>query len=195
MEIQCQSYAEAGGRVVALVLGHDRNRYLAALGCTHSELSEALPYGGCSVFLRHNPAPEFGPFSSLKQACRWIERATNYPAAFFLPIDTPLPSAAVLFELAAALQGGINVVEPRFADRGGHPVLLSRGFLLGLLAVDVRSLDARLDVQIRKQRETGGVVSLPVNDRRVTLNLNDPEAWERYFAELDASPLPTSSTG
>lgn len=195
MEIQCQSFADAGGRVVALVLGHDRERYLEALSFAHRESSEALPCGGCSLFLLHNPSPEFGPFSSLKQACGWIERATNYPAAFFLPIDTPLPSATVLRELAAALQSGIKVVEPRFKDRGGHPVLLSHGFLLDLLAVDVRSVDARLDVQIRQQREIGNVVSLPVDDRRVTLNLNDPEAWERYFAELDASPLTTSSTG
>ncbi len=93
------------------------------------------------------------------------------------------------------MASGITVVEPRFEDRGGHPVLLSRAFLSELSAVSERSAEARLDSQIRRQRDIGRVVSIPVDDRRVTLNLNDPEAWTRYFAELDASLSTPSSTG
>ena len=179
--------------MVALVLGYDRDRYLEALGCTQGELSNVLLYGGCSLCLLHNSSPEFGPFSSLKQACYWIESAADYPAAFFLPIDTPLPSATVLYELAAAMKSGINVVQPRFGNRGGHPVLLSRDFLSEISVVSAQSADARLDVQIRKRRNSGLAVGVAVTDSRVVLNLNDPQAWERYFAELDASPLTTSS--
>ena len=181
--------------MVALVLGHDRERYLEVLGCMPDGWSEGLPYGRCSLHLLHNASPEFGPFSSLQQACGWIKSATDYPAAFFLPIDTPLCSTSVLLELAAAMASGITVVEPRFEDRGGHPVLLSRAFLSELSAVSERSAEARLDSQIRRQRDIGRVVSIPVDDRRVTLNLNDPEAWTRYFAELDASLSTPSSTG
>jgi len=195
LEIQCQSYAKVGGRVVALVLGYDRDLYLDALGCTHDRLADALPYGGCSLYVLHNLSPEFGPFSSLQQACHWIKSATDYQAAFFLPIDTPLPSATVLRELAAAMKSGINVVLPRFGNRGGHPVLLSRAFLAEISVINALSADARLDVEIRKEQNSGSVVSIAVTDSRVVLNLNDSEAWERYFAELDASLLTTSSAG
>lgn len=196
LEIQCQFYAEAGGRVVVLVLGYDIDRYLEALGCTLTGRSGATKCGGCSLQLLENPSPELGPLSSLAQAGSWIESATDFPAAFYLPIDTPVPSATVLHALAQAMGDGICAVQPQFDNRGGHPVLLSRGYLRELTTLDTSSPDSRLDWQIRRQQAIGAALRVPVTDSRVLLNLNDSDSWERYFRsetrfEMAASPTTT----
>ena len=192
LEIQCRFYAEAGGGTVVLVLGYDSDRYLDALGCTVTGQSDTLYCGGCSLQLLQNPLPEFGPFSSLAQAGLWIERATDYQAAFFLPIDTPVPSAVVLQNLARAQRSGIHVVQPRYENRGGHPVLLSRDFLRELTTLDHTLPESRLDRQIRRQHESGAVIGVAVTDVCVVLNLNDPAAWEQYFKSERRFDLATS---
>jgi molybdenum cofactor cytidylyltransferase len=155
------------GRRVVVVLGEDRERYIAS-----------IPTLAQRVVLAVNPDPERGPFSSLQIGLACVTRATN---AFVLPIDVPAASAPVWSELERALEGGLAAL-PTWGDeaRGGHPVLLSSRFIATLLT---RPATGRLDHELAAAAvdpgldRGGSVVRVPVGDPRVRLNLNAPEDW------------------
>lgn len=86
--------------------------------------------------------------------------------------------------LADQLEVGTSVVQPRMNSYNGHPLLLSRHFLLELLSLDPTSADSRLDIQVRYSRGRGEVRSLQVDDPCIHLNLNTPDAWQSYIGTL-----------
>ena len=184
LEIQCESFHAAGGKIILLVLGYDAEEYRKAFNIPAIEYREFVDICGCQVHVLENPLPEFGPFSSLHTACEWIAKRPMHQEAWYLPIDTPVPSAEVLAMLLEKLQPGICAVEPRLGTAGGHPVLLSREFMEHILTLDVSDPASRLDHQLQLARERREVASVPVDDLRVAMNLNDAEAW-RYFEKYE----------
>jgi CTP:molybdopterin cytidylyltransferase MocA len=164
------------GRRVIVVLGDDRDGYLAA-----------MPSLAQRVVIAVNPAPERGPFSSLQVGLACVTPETP---AFVLPIDVPVASATVWLQLERALTLSWAAAVPTNGDdeRGGHPVLLSSRFLATLLG---RPATGRLDHELaslqggegrdpgRSQAEGHGVVRVRVGDPRVRLNLNAPEDWAK----------------
>jgi CTP:molybdopterin cytidylyltransferase MocA len=129
-----------------------------------------------SVFV--NRLPQRGPFSSLQCAITALKKE-DCPGAFVLPVDVPGPGQEVFAGMARAFKNSREVLIPRFRSRGGHPVLLSRSFVLRLAEVSPNSLDARLDFQIRALPRDK-VAYLSVTDERVCLNMNGPEDFRRY---------------
>ena len=184
LEVQCESFHAAGGKTVVLVLGYDGIEYRKALGISADEYPRAISIDGIEVWVLNNPLPEWGPFTSLQTAAEWITTNTVHPAGFYLPIDTPVPSAGVFAALVDASGSDTDAVEPRLGEVGGHPVLLSRNFLRHILTLDPRDAESRLDFLMRRSRERGRVSSVAVDDRRVAMNLNDAEAW-RYFEKYE----------
>jgi CTP:molybdopterin cytidylyltransferase MocA len=165
------------GRRVIVVLGDDRERYLAE-----------VPSLAQRVVIAVNPAPERGPFSSLQAGLACVTPETP---AFVLPVDVPAASPPVWSLLEQALTRAWAAAIPTYGDddRGGHPVLLSSRFLATLLG---RPATGRLDhelasVQGGEGRDPGtaqaqGVVRVPVGDPLVRLNLNAPEDWAKLVS-------------
>lgn len=156
LEALASARGAAAGRVI-LVLGHDRERYF-----------EAVLGLGRSVDLVTNPDPERGPFSSLQEGLSAVEPGR---AAFVLPVDVPVSTPAVWSALAAAVEGGADAAVPVLDGRGGHPVLLGPALVATLLS---RPAGSRLDEELRA---VANLARVPVDDRRVRLNLNTPGDW------------------
>lgn len=129
-------------------------------------LAEAL-----GLEVRLNPDPERGPFSSLQAGLAGLRAP-----CFVGPVDVPVTS--LLGRLEAAL-GTWEAVQPSCEGRGGHPILLGPALASRLEALDPREPEARLDLQLRRAR----TLRLEVDEGRILLNLNTPEAWAAYCAQ------------
>lgn len=145
---------------VVVVLGHDAAAYREVLE-------------GAEVTIAVNPAPERGAFSSLQVGLE----AAGKGAAFVLPLDVPAPNASVWERLEATASSALPVWE----QKGGHPVRVSEELARRLCRLDPSDPAARLDTQLRMD----GALRVPVEDVRVTMNLNTPEAWRRFVENQD----------
>lgn len=147
---------------------------LRAQGLSHGCLvvGEAAPYRtlaeSLDLELRVNPDPESGPFASLHLG---LEGCLG--AVFVSPIDVPLTHR--LGRLWEAL-GEAEAAQPAYQGRPGHPVLLSVGLVARLRALDPRDPAARLDHLLQGAR----TVRVELDDPRILLNLNTPEAWAAF---------------
>lgn len=96
-----------------------------------------------------------------------------------LPVDTPVPLAAVWRSLAAECAGGVSV--PVFQGKRGHPICLSGPFVADVL----RMCDAEPGAEERLRLDelmVGRCVEVAVADAAVAINLNTPDDVRRYFA-------------
>lgn len=175
IETQLTQLHSVGVTRVVIVLGHDVDHYFSALSWAKPALLEWSHVHGMHIMVAINAHPEFGPFSSLQTAIHYVE-SLGEPAAFFLPIDVPCPDVLVWRSLVCECEGLAAAVIPSHAQRGGHPVLLSRDLMLDLLKVPMDAEDARLDLQLRKQRQLAYV---DVDDPKVGMNMNTPEDFEK----------------
>jgi len=134
-------------------------------GAHHKKYCAAFP----NLRFIKNPHWKLGPFSSLITGLRQIP---HQHGLWILPIDCPSPSPTT-WEMLFAQQG--PVIKPTYQGQGGHPVFLSTGIIKKLLQVNLNSPDARLDRQLKKLNPQQ-ITRVPVDDRKVSLNLNTPES-------------------
>lgn len=150
-------------------------RPIIVLGKLHDEIRKLVPACEQKAKILLNPDPDQGQFSSLRIG---LSEARD-EAAFVLPLDTPSPEPEVWSALEKELPR-YQVVVPRYLDRGGHPVLLSKAFIKQLLSIDIPPEEQRLDLQIRKlNTEQIGKVSVP--NPSITVDLDTPRDLETYF--------------
>lgn len=113
-----------------------------------------------------------GQFSSLQTGLVSI-LATNACGVVILPVDcagvAPFTVAAIIE--TALRNPHLKAVVPEYKNEPGHPIYLSRMFCEYLVRLDPMQEEARLDLQIKGVRE---IISLPVNDPYVTVNMNTP---------------------
>lgn len=171
---QLDSFARAGGRRLIVVLGYHTESYLTAFPWLRAESSKTTPPFGLELLCTINPHPECGQFSSVQQGLRELQ---NLPcdAAFVLPVDVPIAEKYVWLSLSKCLDKNIKAVIPVYEGKGGHPVLLSYNFAQELC----RATEARLDHQLQAL-PAENVRRLSVDDRKVVLNLNRSEDFERF---------------
>ncbi len=166
---------------VWIVLG----REAAAIRAHHDALPAAWPL----EWLR-NPDPDRGQFSSLQIAVAAVLAAGGSVAAV-APVDRPAFSLATLRALAAAVSEAapeVAIVKPVSGGRGGHPVVYRRPMLAAIAAAspgaDARSL---------AHQPNFTALAVPVADPAVLLNLDRPEEYSRWVADVAASaPAPLS---
>lgn len=120
-----------------------------------------------------NPDPSRGPFSSLQCGLE----ALSGPV-FVGPLDCPVAPVLDLLRLEAGAEAAV----PLFEGRGGHPVLLGPALVARLRDLDPAAPEARLDRQLRRAM----VHHVRVQDCRVRLNLNTPEAWKAFLSARSA---------
>lgn len=175
IEMQLTQLRNVGVTRAIIVLGYDAEKYLSELPWAQSALLQWSSVNDILVMVVKNPHPELGPFTSLQTAIHHVE-SLGEPAAFFLPIDVPCPDVQVWRSLVCECEGLAAAVIPSYAQRGGHPVLLSRELMLDLLKVPMDAADARLDLQLHKQRH---VAYVDVDDPKVGVNINTPKDFEK----------------
>lgn len=162
---QIEQFRAAGGKEIVFVLGFHADEYRAVLGTTKD------------VTIVVNEHPERGQFSSLLVGCSALlvngRGMARHAPTFVLPVDVPAPGKDVWEKLAAAMKKEVDVCIPMYGDRGGHPVLLSARFVEKLLTIAPDHPDARLDIQIHRL-DQGRIARIPVDDRRVAMNVNTP---------------------
>jgi len=162
---------------IYIVFGHHANLYQETLGAWLHPFKVLI-----------NPHPEKGSFSSLMIALREIQKS-NYEGAFVCPIDVPLPQKDVFASLAqAVLKNKTTLVAiPQFQTdqlhKKGHPVFLHHKFIQKLIAVDLDSPEARLDVQIKKLAPSS-VELVDVFDSQIIENINTPENYQKYLSNI-----------
>jgi CTP:molybdopterin cytidylyltransferase MocA len=178
-----------GSRRVVVVLGHDRDRYLAS-----------VPQLAARARIVTNPDPDRGPFSSLQVG---LAEVTPGADAFVLPVDVPAAGEPVWAALEAALaarapgEAALAALPEYQRDQrdqrdqghqghqgsragrggrggGGHPVLLAAPLAAEILRLPPSS---RLDEVLRRPATLASVLRIPVADPRVRLNLNTAEDW------------------
>jgi CTP:molybdopterin cytidylyltransferase MocA len=177
---QFNRFKVAGGKRVMVVLGFHRKQYLEKMPWLAGEFQTPVLLMSLQLSVAINPHPQLGPFSSLQCAIAALKKEEeDYLGAFILPIDVPGPGPEVFQEMTRAFENSWEALIPRFRSNGGHPVLLSRNFINRLAEVSPKSMDARLDFQIRALPRNK-IAYLPVADERVCLNLNDPAEFQRY---------------
>jgi molybdenum cofactor cytidylyltransferase len=187
LEAQLDSLKALGAQEVLLVLGYRSEEYIEALPWLKRPDKASL---GLRLNVMVNPAPQQGPFSSIVTAANSIF-PKRVPGAWILPIDVPCPERSVWAQLAKG-RTSYQATVPIYRDRGGHPAWLSRDFLAQLFEVPWDSDEARLDLQMRRL-PAGQLRRLPVDDPRVTQNLNRPKEFElfreTFFPGLGLSPI------
>jgi len=125
-----------------------------------------------------NPDTARGMLSSLQCALAAIPEQTE--AVMFLPVDHPNLQPATLRQLIARFHlDQPPVTVPTFADKHGHPVLISRALIAELLALPVAAQAS--DVIHRYRAQTAYV---PVDDPAVTTDIDDPAAYAALVALL-----------
>lgn len=163
--LQLAALKRAGLREIIVVLGHDREKYLAI-----PELARVR-----SVV---NSAPERGQFSSVQLGLEAaLEREA--PGVFVLPVDTPCAGPEVWDELAGALSPAAAACLPEVGGDGGHPCLLSDAFARDLVGLATDQPDSRLDAQMA-ELPRDRVRRIACADQRAILNLNTPEDFARW---------------
>jgi molybdenum cofactor cytidylyltransferase len=119
-----------------------------------------------------NSAWEEGQFSSVKAGMRAaLEEGAE--VVVLHPVDMPTVRASTVTALMAKLDGAEAAV-PEFEGAIGHPLLLTRGAVEKVLAMDgVPHMEAAL------QRLT--LKKIPTKDPGVMVNLNTPDIYERIL--------------
>lgn len=133
---------------------------------------ERLVAGRPGAELVVNESFASGMLSSVQAGVRRVRA----PRFFLLPGDMPLVGAGVFRKL---LECPGDIVVPACAGRRGHPVLMSRRLVAGLLA---EPLDSSLGRFIRRH----GSESVETGDPGILSDLDDREDWKEIDALLRA---------
>ncbi len=184
---QVSRFAAASGKETVIVLGYHQERYFERIPWLQDAWYETSIQSGLAVSVVVNETPEFGQFSSLQCAIPFLLKK-DWAGAFILPVDVPGPQREVFDRLVEVFNNTLDVVIPQYRSKGGHPVLLSRRFLVQLLSVPVANAEARLDKQIR-DLSPERVAKVKVSDPQVCLNINTLEEYRAFADGWDGNPL------
>lgn len=125
-----------------------------------------------------NPAWRRGPLSSLQTGLRSVLAADVDPSGVFvLTVDRPHVSRETLLRLIEAHERTPSVVvQPRFGDISGHPILLPHAVIEAMLNLspedNVRSVLGQSSIRDSRIR-------VPVEDPAVLDNLDTPQDLRR----------------
>lgn len=152
-------------------------RTLGEAGCAPIVVVTAAPHAALveaalaarEVTLARNPDPDRGMLSSVQVGLAALGASLPRAVALAL-VDHPRVTPGTVRALLAAVERGAASARPTFGGRGGHPVALSTGAALGLLAAAPRASlrDVLLAAGPREDVEVG--------DDAVLEDLDTPEA-------------------
>ena len=170
LEFQIESFLNAGGKKIILILGHALAEYQNHFSWIEKNINCWQPYKNSFLKVLINPTPEQGQFSSLLIACKEVVHDSNLTGAFILPIDVPVMLPGIWNWLSSEIKDH-KVCMPTYQSKGGHPVLLSRDFIKKLLNIPFNDPNARLDLQIH-HLNAAELMTLEVDDDSILKNIN-----------------------
>jgi molybdenum cofactor cytidylyltransferase len=138
---------------------------------------------GYGAFLTQNPAPDLGQFSSLQVGLHEVLNQGRDSAMVTL-VDRPPPQSATLQALTSAFdrrEHDIWSVVPEYQGKHGHPILIGREMIEAFLKAPATSV-AR-DIEHANQHR---ILYVPVDDPRVTANIDTPEQYASLQSESGA---------
>ncbi len=160
------TYQKAGIKSIVVVVNSDIKRQL-----------ESIEIGG--VTFVENQFPERGRFLSLKCGLRNIPEAEF---CFVQNIDNPFVTANVI-ELLLNERYECECIIPVFDGKGGHPVLLSRNVIKGILASRFENF------KLNEFLQTFTQFRMEMEDEKILANINTQEEYNRYFRKKLAHDL------
>ncbi|MBL6988302.1 MAG: NTP transferase domain-containing protein [Bacteriovoracaceae bacterium] len=179
LEYQLETFFQYGGKKIVLVLGYHQTPYYKQMPWLTDAIDEwtQTPYqDNTHLKIVINDDYNLGQFSSLQAGISSIleDNFDLSGGAFVLPIDVPVPPQHIWQTLLYFQNNNILVTYPQFKERGGHPVCLSNEFMKNLLQVPIESIEARLDIQIKKlpKKQKKGI---NFNNEALSFNINTPE--------------------
>ena len=185
IDTQLRLFHEAGGSRVFLVLGYRAEDYFEAVPDLRGAMSGEVNRAGIDLSVVVNTEPEYGPFSSIVHGWRHIREVAPPGSIMVTPLDVPIPSRIVVARMMDGWKAGLSALIPVVGVKGGHPVILSSGFLNGLETVAFNRPEARLDFQLREESPKN-VVRVEVNDEDILMDMNTPGDVAIVRARLDA---------
>lgn len=126
----------AGEQFLAMIV-----RKLRALACKEISVVVAAPYAevnrksadALGIDCIENMQPELGMASSVSLGFEWAQQHYESDWLLLWPVDTPAVKEETLqalakLSLSTERRGGAQacILQPRFADRGGHPICVHR---------------------------------------------------------------------
>ena len=154
------------GEQIIIVLGKDIEKYKFVL-------KEYQKNKNISVIQNNNIA--LGPYYSLQLALNKLK--TEF--CFITPVDIFPPKARTWESLKENFTKKLKCVIPQFKNKRGHPVLISSRWKNELLKIDKKSIDFRLDYQIRLLNKAEKKI-IDVADENVLFNLNSSLELEKF---------------
>lgn len=118
-----------------------------------------------------NEHPEWERFYSLKIGAKGLKIPTN---TYVSNIDNPFVNQDVLNSLASAGKG-FNYVNPTYNGKGGHPFLISEKVIADLTVIEEDQIHLKEFLGRYSKR------GVEVNDKRILLNINTEEEYNRFF--------------
>lgn len=128
----------------------------------------------CGAFLVRNPAPERGQFSTLQVGLREVLNHGRDAAVINL-VDRPPALTATLAKLIGAFERRARdawAIVPDFEGKHGHPTIVGREMIEAFLRAPAGA-NAREIEHANQSR----ITYVPVDDLRVTMNINTPEDY------------------
>ena len=133
------------------------------------------------AFLAQNVAPERGQFSSLQTGLHDVMNRGR-DAAMITLVDRLPPRPTTLEKLIDAFEKRDRntwAVVPEFEGKHGHPILVGRE-MIEMFLRSVATGNAR-DIEHANQQR---IMYVPVEDSRVTMNINTPEDYAKLGPDI-----------
>jgi molybdenum cofactor cytidylyltransferase len=150
------------------------------VGGNSEALVRPVAYAAGAFFVR-NPEPERGQFSSLQTGLHEVMNRGR-DAAMITLVDRPPSKAATFSRLLEAFEARDRntwAVVPEYEGKHGHPILIGREMIEVFLRSPATA-NAR-DIEHANQQH---IAYVPVDDSRVTVNINTPEDYARLGTSL-----------
>ncbi len=166
------------GWQVAQLSAGGADEVIVVLGHAEEEISAALDDNGIEARLVVNEAYLEGRASSLRRGALAANGQTE--ALIVASVDQPRPAWVVRRLIEQQRTNNSIIVMPRFAGRGGHPVLLSGGLLDELRNVTDQDLGLRAVLD----RHADAIDRIDFEDATVNVDLNTPDEYHDALAAL-----------
>jgi CTP:molybdopterin cytidylyltransferase MocA len=161
---------------VYIGFGYNYQHYFKAIPWIKSAITNFENFQGLKVKTVINPAPRHGSFSTLQAVLKKVNPSNSL---VINPIDIPLVKPS---ELNKIISTNNEIVLPSFEGKNGHPIKLNYNFWYGLLSLNAKNEEARLDVQI-KNTSPSKISIVEVFDNAVLKNLNTKKDWISFLEE------------
>ncbi len=118
-----------------------------------------------------NHYPEKGRFFSLKLGLKALDKRKK---VFLHNIDNPLVNSQLLRLLSEKISG-FDYAVPRYKNRGGHPILLSKKVIKSIITEDENN------VNLKNYLNSFRKAIVATDDENILLNINTKEEYEEFI--------------